>query len=72
MKKKVLRNHDTYKARNKFLYYVTSAPKIHIIFEYSTDVVFVVFGADTCQNKGTVHDQHCEEQNLKHKNVNIG
>lgn len=55
---------DTYETTNKLFYKISKAPEIHIIFQDFSGILYVVFGANTCQYKSAVDHQHHEKQDL--------
>lgn len=59
----------TYKTANEFFNKISSTPKIHIILEHSSDILYVVFCSDTCEHKGAVHEQHRNKHHLKYELV---
>lgn len=63
----IFRSLETYKTAYEFLDEIPSAPEIHVVFKHSSNVLYVVFCAYTCQYKRAVHDQHCKEHHLKKK-----
>lgn len=67
LKKSLIRK--TYKTANEFFNQISSTPKIHIILEHSSDILYVVFCSDTCEHKGAVHEQHRKKHHLKYELV---
>lgn len=59
----------SYKTGDDFFDDVPCDPEVYVVFIHSGIVLIVVFRANTCQDKNTVHNQHQEKQKLKKYNI---